>query len=111
MGKIANGSQLEKFGLNFSSWFCTPSKKIDINGRGFFSLPELKLYRPLDVQTLYCAWVELPINNFRIVWTKNPRNLRVDVAPFKFHKHLAKITFDNFFHCQDIPGSGCLKDD
>ena len=48
-GEDGNGLQLKKLRLNFSS--CFPRlQKIDINGRGLFSLCELRLYLPLDVQ-------------------------------------------------------------
>ena len=48
-GQDGNGLQLEKLRLNFSSCF-QASSKIDINGRDLFSLCELRLYLPLDVQ-------------------------------------------------------------
>ena len=51
-GQDGNGLRPEKFRLRFSSCFCSSSKKIDIDidGRGLFSLCELRLYFPLDVQ-------------------------------------------------------------
>ena len=49
-GQDGNRLQLEKFRPNFSTCFRTCSKKIDINGRGLFSLCELRLHLPFDVQ-------------------------------------------------------------
>ena len=49
-------------------------QKIDINSPGLFSLCELRLYLPLDVQRQRDSWAtyKLPTTNFRIDWTKNP---------------------------------------
>ena len=46
-----------------------------------FSLCELRLYPPLDVQRNCSEWIRLATTNFRIVGTKNPRNPR-DRAPY-----------------------------
>ena len=48
-GQDGNGLQLEKLRLNFSS-VSTRLQKIDINGRGLFSLGKLRLYLLLDDQ-------------------------------------------------------------
>ena len=69
-GQDGNGLELEKLRLNFSSCFHASSKKIDINGRGLFSLCEL-LNLPLDVQRKCSEWIKLATTNFRIVCAKN----------------------------------------
>ena len=49
-GQDGNGLQLEKLRLNFSRCFHASLKTLKyINGRGLFSLCELRLYLPLDV--------------------------------------------------------------
>ena len=48
-GQDGNGLQPEKLRLNFQV-VSTHLQKIDINGRGLFSLYKLRLYLPLDVQ-------------------------------------------------------------
>ena len=55
-------------------------KKIDIIGRGLFSLCELRLYLPLDVERYCSEWIKLATTIFRIVWAKNLRKYR-DRAP------------------------------
>ena len=45
-GQDGNGLQLEKFFKLFLRFF----KQIDIIGRGLFSLCEVRLYLPFDVQ-------------------------------------------------------------
>ena len=55
-------------------------QKIDINGRGLFSLCELRLYLPLDVQRKCSKWIKLATSYFRIAWNKNLRDPR-DRAP------------------------------
>ena len=50
-GEDGNGLQLEKLRLNFSSHFRERVlKKTDTNGRGLFSLCELRLYLPADIK-------------------------------------------------------------
>ena len=52
-GEDGNGLQLEKLRLNLSSCFhVTRLQKLDTNGRSLFSLCELRLYLPLDVQKI-----------------------------------------------------------
>ena len=70
-----NGLQLEKLRLNLSSCF-TRLQKIDVNGRGLFSLRKLRFYIPLDVQRKCPEWIKLDTTNFGIVWTNNLRNPR-----------------------------------
>ena len=56
-------------------------QKIDINGQGLFSLCELRLYLPVDVQRQCSEWIKLATTNFKIVWAKKSRN-PLGVAPF-----------------------------
>ena len=49
-GHDGNRLQLEKFRLNFSQVVFARLQKIDINGRGLFSLCELRSYLPFDVR-------------------------------------------------------------
>ena len=83
-GEDGSGLRLEKLRLNFSSCFHAYSeksakKKIDFNSRGLFSLCELRLYLPLDVQRKCCEWIKLATTNFEIVGAKKTGNPR-DVA-------------------------------
>ena len=59
-GQDENELQLEKSGLNFSSYFCASSKRSISDGRGLFSLCELwfvsvlLLFRDYNVHILSC---------------------------------------------------------
>ena len=56
-----------KIEAKFFQVVATSLQKIDINGPGLFSLCELRLYLPLDVQRQRSEWIMLAITNFRIV--------------------------------------------
>ena len=59
---------------------------IDIKDRGLFTLCELRLYLPFDVQRKCYEWIKLATTNFQdslIIWAKTPQNPR-DVAPLNF---------------------------
>ena len=92
-GQDGNGLQLEKFRLNFSSCFHASSKN-DINGCGLFSLCELGLYLPLDVQRyMQCSeWIKFATTNFRI-WAKNLQN-PCDRAPLTTASTVQMTIFD-----------------
>ena len=66
-GQDGNGLQLGKLRLNFSSCLHASSTEININGRGLFSLCELRLYHPLDVQRQGSKWIKLATTDFRIL--------------------------------------------
>ena len=63
-GEDGNGLQPEKLRLNISSCFHSSSNIID-NDRGLFSLCELRLYLPSDVQRKCSEWIELATTYFQ----------------------------------------------
>ena len=63
-GEDGNRLQLEKLRLNFSSCF-RAFQIIDINDRGLFSVCELRLYLPLDVQRKCSEGINLATTNFQ----------------------------------------------
>ena len=63
-GEDRNGLQCEKLSLNFSSCF-TCLQIININDCGLFSVCELRLCLPLDVQRKCSEWIKLATTNFQ----------------------------------------------
>ena len=92
MARMETDCNLKNLGKTFEVVSSARPQKLDITGLGLFSLCELRLYLPLDVQRYCCSWVNLPTTNFRIVWTKNQRNPR-DVAPLNIEGWFEESTF------------------
>ena len=77
--------QFENFRLNFSSCFRAFSK-INVHGAWFVSSLQINVTGMSShtcSKIMSCISVKLPTNNFRIVWSKNPRNPS-DVAALRW---------------------------
>ena len=64
-GEDGNGLQLENLRLHFSGCFPARLQIIDIDGRGLFSLCELRIYLPLVVERQCSEWIKLATTNFQ----------------------------------------------